>query len=78
MSMTPAWSRYKAGEPLSVLDGVPFAVKDLMDALPCPTGAGTSYLASRCARASPMTNTPQFLPPYSINCRPLLAAILRC
>ena len=63
---TDPWSqrRYKAGKPLSVLDGVPFAVKDLMDALPCPTGGGTAYLATQCV-------TPAALPckkPLSPTC----------
>ena len=37
--------RWAAGKPLSVLDGVPFAVKDIVDALPYPTTAGTAFLA---------------------------------
>lgn len=37
--------RWAAGRPLSPLDGVPFAVKDLVDALPYPTTAGTAFLA---------------------------------
>ena len=45
--------RYKAGKPLSALDGVPFAVKDLMDALPCPTGSGTVFMASQCVARRP-------------------------
>lgn len=36
--------RYRAGAPLSVLDGVPYTVIDGMDALPYPTTAGTSYV----------------------------------
>jgi Asp-tRNA(Asn)/Glu-tRNA(Gln) amidotransferase A subunit family amidase len=36
--------RYAAGAPLSVLDGVPFAVKDAVDAFPLRTGHGTSFL----------------------------------
>jgi len=48
LSHIEAEHRYKAGKPLSALDGVPFAVKDLMDALPCPTGSGTAFMASRC------------------------------
>ena len=31
------------------LEGVPFAVKDVADALPYPTTAGTSFMAGRCA-----------------------------
>ncbi|KAH9310157.1 hypothetical protein KI387_038068, partial [Taxus chinensis] len=34
-------SRYKRGEPLSVLDGVPIAVKDEIDCLPYPTTRAT-------------------------------------
>lgn len=64
-------SRYAAGKPLSVLDGVPFAVKDLMDALPCPTGAGTAYLASTCAKLCPSTPDADVLWVYLIkgSCR---------
>eukprot|EP00884_Botryococcus_braunii_P023258 jgi/Botrbrau1/9616/Bobra.0131s0001.2 len=37
-------ARYDAGNPLSVLDGVPFAVKDCFDVLPFKTSCGTAYL----------------------------------
>eukprot|EP01018_Ginkgo_biloba_P000931 Gb_10455 [translate_table: standard] len=37
-------SRYEKGEPLSVLDGVPIAVKDEIDCLPYPTTGGTKWL----------------------------------
>ncbi|PRW59826.1 fatty acid amide hydrolase [Chlorella sorokiniana] len=37
--------RWRSGRPLSPLDGVPFAVKDCMDALPYPTTAGTGFMA---------------------------------
>jgi Asp-tRNA(Asn)/Glu-tRNA(Gln) amidotransferase A subunit family amidase len=37
--------RWAAGLPLSPLDGVPFAVKDCVDALPYPTTAGTAFMA---------------------------------
>jgi Asp-tRNA(Asn)/Glu-tRNA(Gln) amidotransferase A subunit family amidase len=37
--------RYAAGQPLSPLDGVPFAVKDCTDAAPYPTTAGTAFMA---------------------------------
>jgi hypothetical protein len=43
--------RYQQGSPLSLLDGVPFAVKDLLDALPYPTAGGTAFMADRCAAA---------------------------
>ncbi|KAL5188621.1 Fatty acid amide hydrolase [Glycine soja] len=36
--------RYKKGEPISVLDGVPVAIKDEMDCLPYPTTGGTKWL----------------------------------
>ena len=39
-----ATARYKAGKPLSVLDGVPFVVKDCIDALPYPTSYGTRFM----------------------------------
>ncbi|XP_057816510.1 fatty acid amide hydrolase isoform X2 [Cryptomeria japonica] len=37
-------SRYERGEPLSILDGVPIAVKDEIDCLPYPTTGGTKWL----------------------------------
>eukprot|EP00898_Chlorokybus_atmophyticus_P005129 jgi/Chlat1/5617/Chrsp369S05408 len=37
--------RYKQGRPLSVLDGVPIAIKDELDCLPYPTTAGTTWIA---------------------------------
>lgn len=37
-------ARYKKGQPLSVLDGVPFAVKDEIDCLPYATTGGTTWL----------------------------------
>ena len=43
--------RYAAGRPLSPLDGVPFAVKDCVDALPYPTTAGTAFMAAWCVIA---------------------------
>lgn len=39
-----ATERYAAGKPLSVLDGVPFAVKDNIDALPYETNYGTRFM----------------------------------
>eukprot|EP00803_Ostreobium_quekettii_P000488 evm.model.scf_3152.2 EVM.evm.TU.scf_3152.2 scf_3152:9825-15920(+) len=38
-----ATKRYSEGQPLSVLDGVPFAVKDTVDAAPYRTTCGTAY-----------------------------------
>lgn len=38
--------RWAEGRPLSPLDGVPFAVKDCVDALPYPTTAGTAFMAN--------------------------------
>jgi Asp-tRNA(Asn)/Glu-tRNA(Gln) amidotransferase A subunit family amidase len=40
-----ATERYAAGKPLSVLDGVPFAVKDNIDALPYETNYGTRFMS---------------------------------
>jgi len=39
-----ATERYAAGKPLSVLDGVPFVVKDCIDALPYETSYGTRFM----------------------------------
>lgn len=39
-----ATERYAAGMPLSVLDGVPFVVKDCIDALPYETSCGTRFM----------------------------------
>lgn len=36
--------RYEQGKPISVLDGVPIAVKDEIDCLPYPTTGGTKWL----------------------------------
>lgn len=36
--------RFKKGEPFSILDGVPIAVKDEIDCLPYPTTGGTKWL----------------------------------
>ncbi|GAB4823263.1 hypothetical protein N2152v2_010309 [Parachlorella kessleri] len=43
---TASTERYAAGQPLSPLDGVPFAVKDCVDALPYPTTGGTAFMAA--------------------------------
>ena len=40
----PHACRIQAGKPLSALDGVPYAVKDNMDALPYSTTGGTTYV----------------------------------
>jgi Asp-tRNA(Asn)/Glu-tRNA(Gln) amidotransferase A subunit family amidase len=40
-------ARYAAGKPLSVIDGVFFGVKDLLDVEGYPTTAGTSFLATQ-------------------------------
>ena len=42
-------ARWQQGSPLSVLDGVPFAVKDNMDAAGYDTRAGTQWLHHLCA-----------------------------
>jgi Asp-tRNA(Asn)/Glu-tRNA(Gln) amidotransferase A subunit family amidase len=39
-------ARWKKGEPLSVLDGVPVAVKDELDQAPYPTTVGTQFLGT--------------------------------
>ncbi|KAL6523081.1 hypothetical protein OROHE_016376 [Orobanche hederae] len=36
--------RYKRGEPISVLDGVPIAIKDEIDCMPYPTTGGTKWM----------------------------------
>lgn len=43
--------RLQRGEPLSVLDGVPVAVKDELDMAPYPTTVGTSFLGRRRAQS---------------------------
>jgi Asp-tRNA(Asn)/Glu-tRNA(Gln) amidotransferase A subunit family amidase len=42
--------RIKAGNPLSMLDGVPVAVKDEVDQVPYPTTVGTRFLGKTPAR----------------------------
>ncbi|KAI4364337.1 hypothetical protein MLD38_020445 [Melastoma candidum] len=41
---TESTGRYKRGEPISVLDGVPIAIKDEIDCMPYPTTGGTKWL----------------------------------
>lgn len=41
--------RLQAGEPLSILDGVPVAVKDEVDQVPYPTTVGTKFLGENPA-----------------------------
>lgn len=41
---TQSTLRYERGEPLSVLDGVPVAIKDEIDCLPYPTTGGTKWM----------------------------------
>ena len=38
--------RYKEHRTLSALDGVPYAVKDMLDAFPYQTTSGTTYMSS--------------------------------
>lgn len=40
-----ATERYQQGKSLSVFDGVPFVVKDNIDALPYKTSCGTKFMA---------------------------------
>ena len=44
-----ATERIRAGRPLSLLDGVPVAVKDEVDQVPYPTTVGTAFLGTRPA-----------------------------
>lgn len=44
-----AAERIRRGEPLSVLDGVPVAVKDELDMVPYPTKVGTMFLGASSA-----------------------------
>lgn len=39
--------RYDSGHPLSLLDGVPIAIKDEVDMIPHPTSVGTAFLGKR-------------------------------
>ena len=58
--------RWKAGKPLSLLDGVPVAVKDEVDMVPYPTTVGTAFMgkspatedAVTVARLAPTQSTP--------------------
>ena len=45
-----ATKRIQAGQPLSVFDGVPVAIKDEVDQTPYPTTVGTSFLGNTPAR----------------------------
>ncbi len=42
--------RIKKGKPISIMDGVPVAVKDEVDMLPYPTTGGTSFLGKEPAK----------------------------
>jgi Asp-tRNA(Asn)/Glu-tRNA(Gln) amidotransferase A subunit family amidase len=42
--------RYRSGKPLSILDGVPIAIKDEVDLAPYPSHVGTSFLGTEPAR----------------------------
>jgi Asp-tRNA(Asn)/Glu-tRNA(Gln) amidotransferase A subunit family amidase len=44
-------ARYSEGKPLSLIDGVPVAVKDEIDMLPYPTTVGTAFLGKSPAEA---------------------------
>jgi len=44
-----ATQRIQSGQPLSILDGVPVAVKDEVDMAPYPTTVGTSFLGTHPA-----------------------------
>jgi Asp-tRNA(Asn)/Glu-tRNA(Gln) amidotransferase A subunit family amidase len=44
-----ATERFKSGQPLSMLDGVPVAVKDELDMVPYPTTVGTSFQGTKPA-----------------------------
>ena len=46
-----ATTRIRAGQALSVLDGVPVAVKDEVDMMPYPTTLGTNFLGQAAATA---------------------------
>ncbi|KAF8066373.1 hypothetical protein HT031_002697 [Scenedesmus sp. PABB004] len=48
-----AAARYAAGASLSVFDGVPFVVKDLLPALPYPTTCGTAFMTEPAAADAP-------------------------
>ncbi|GMH13101.1 hypothetical protein Nepgr_014942 [Nepenthes gracilis] len=41
---TESTDRHKRGEPISILDGVPIAIKDEIDCTPYPTTGGTKWL----------------------------------
>ena len=41
--------RFRKGKPLSILDGVPVAIKDEIDAVPYSTSVGTSFLGEKPA-----------------------------
>lgn len=43
-----ATQRWRAGKPLSAIDGMPIAVKDVIETADMPTGQGSPLLAGRC------------------------------
>jgi len=48
-------ARFQRGEPLSILDGVPVAVKDEVDMVPYPTTLGTKFMGKQPAREDATT-----------------------
>ena len=42
--------RFEEGHPLSLLDGIPVAIKDEVDMLPYPTTVGTAFLGKEPAK----------------------------
>lgn len=48
-------ARWKAGTPLSLLDGVPVAIKDEVDMTPYPTTVGTSFMGKTPATQDAVT-----------------------
>ena len=44
------------GEPISVLDGVPIAIKDEIDCMPYPTTGKSIVLSSRCGNFDSWTD----------------------
>ena len=69
-------ARWRAGKPLSVLDGVPFAVKDHMPAVGFQAPAGTRF--PKCARDIDSTARRSGTTPASTHLGPPYAAATAC
>ncbi|PNH08478.1 Fatty acid amide hydrolase [Tetrabaena socialis] len=58
-------NRIRSGTARSILEGVPYAIKDVADALPYSTAAGTTFIAASFLPSSVMVISPRQCPKTS-------------